>query len=258
MGLRISLVLVGPANLRPAASSFVSLPPSLQSMPASVTIASRGSGRRRFERPGHRCTALFHQTVDQPGEIIGQQIRDPDDPSARITGGERLYRTVVMGKAALDHRVGEAARANRRRRRSARAPLSRSRTRQSWSLHRTSCRPRSVARGACGQRRRRGWRPTRGLGTRRRQFPCESRPFSPHVRATDRNHAAWVRDAHAPARSRHPADYRKPSKILGDVALESGFESDVSNFNRAFRGRIRASAGWRLRAGACASRTDAA
>jgi hypothetical protein len=53
--------------------------------------------------------SLVHHRGDRRSEMMGQEIRDPDEPGPAVVVGEDLRRRVVMGHLPADHRPGEPA-----------------------------------------------------------------------------------------------------------------------------------------------------
>ena len=62
-----------------------------------------------FQRLLHGAHPVLHHAADGAGEIVRQQIGDPDDAAAPALLGEHLQRPVVMRRPALHHGPDQAA-----------------------------------------------------------------------------------------------------------------------------------------------------
>ena len=83
----------------------------MTSMRVSGTFAGIGSHRCVLERPGHRRAPLLHQAIHQPGDVVREQIGNPDDAGTRVANGEDLDRRVMMREPSSDRGVRKPARA---------------------------------------------------------------------------------------------------------------------------------------------------
>src|SRR5437660_11139555 len=89
--------LIGPKR-RVASSAVTGFRPRIHSRRVNRSCATSGWGTAlSLQRLLHRAQALLDHRRDGAGDLVGQQVGDPDDAAAPIAVDEDMHRRVVVG-----------------------------------------------------------------------------------------------------------------------------------------------------------------